>query len=139
MSMMLLYHGSDHIIRQPEFGRGKSYNDYGLGFYCTESAEMAKEWACSGAGKDGYANAYQIDTEGLSELDLLSENYHILNWMAVLLANRIFPLAFPAAQAAREYLLEAFGVDTAGYDLIRGYRADDSYFSFAKDFLNGRF
>lgn len=136
MSEMLLYHGSDHIIRRPEFGRGKSYNDYGAGFYCTESLEMAKEWACYGAGKDGYANAYRIDIDGLSELDLLSEEYTLLNWLAVLLEHRSFPLAFPAAQRAKEYLLENFRVETAGFDLIRGYRADDSYFSFAKDFLN---
>ena len=33
---MILYHGSDHIIEKPVFGEGKSYNDYGRGFYCTE-------------------------------------------------------------------------------------------------------
>lgn len=136
MSEMLLYHGSDHIIRRPEFGRGKTYNDYGAGLYCTESLEMAKEWACYGAGKDGYANAYRIDMTGLSELDLMSDEYTVLNWLTVLLEHRSFPLAFPAARAAKEYLLENFRVETSGFDLIRGYRADDSYFSFAKDFMN---
>ena len=47
-----LYHGSSRIIEKPVFGYGKPYNDYGLGFYCTESLEMAKEWGvgreCSG-------------------------------------------------------------------------------------------
>ncbi len=42
-----LYHGSDHIISTPQFHGGKPHNDYGYGFYCTESCEMAKEWAVS--------------------------------------------------------------------------------------------
>lgn len=40
----MIYHGSDHIIERPEFGYGKTYNDYGTGFYCTENPNMAKEW-----------------------------------------------------------------------------------------------
>lgn len=38
-----LYHGSSMIIETPKFGYGKPYNDYGLGFYYTDSLEMAKE------------------------------------------------------------------------------------------------
>ena len=40
---MKLYHGSKYIIDKPTFGKGKPYNDYGLGFYCTENIDMAKE------------------------------------------------------------------------------------------------
>ena len=36
-----------------------------------------------------------------------------------------------------EYILEKFLIDTSEYDLIVGYRADDSYFSFAQDFVSG--
>ena len=42
---MKLYHGSDHIVEAPTFGLGKPYNDYGLGFYCTQHPDMAGEWA----------------------------------------------------------------------------------------------
>ena len=61
-----IYHGSSHIIEKPIFGAGKPYNDYGLGFYCTDSLEMAKEW---GVKKDvnGFANRYTIDCDGLSQ------------------------------------------------------------------------
>ena len=31
-----LYHGSQFIIQQPEYGKGARHNDYGKGFYCTE-------------------------------------------------------------------------------------------------------
>lgn len=52
-----LYHGSSKIIKKPMFGVGKRYNDYGLGFYCTESLDMAKEWGVS-ENNDGFANCY---------------------------------------------------------------------------------
>ena len=42
----MIYHGSDHIIEHPEFGYGKTYNDYGTGFYCTENPNMAKRMGC---------------------------------------------------------------------------------------------
>ena len=39
MSNMILYHGSPEIVRKPEYGKGKPYNDYGRGFYCTENLD----------------------------------------------------------------------------------------------------
>ena len=36
-----IYHGSESIIQKPQYGFGKKYNDYGLGFYCTEHIDMA--------------------------------------------------------------------------------------------------
>ena len=136
MSILKLYPGSDHIISAPEYGVGKSWNDYGKGFYCTESIELAKEWACSEENKNGYANAYTIDTEGLTVLNLSDEKYNILNWLAILLQNRVFDLSLPMSIRARDYIIENFNVDTKNADIIIGYRADDSYFSFAKDFVN---
>ena len=62
--------------------------------------------------------------------------YHILNWIAILLQNRIFPKRSPIARQAHEYILSEFLPDISGYDVICGYRADDSYFAYAKDFLN---
>ena len=32
--------------------------------------------------------------------------------------------------------MEKYNIDISEYDLIIGYRADDSYFRFAEDFLN---
>ena len=131
-----IYHGSAHVIEQPMFGKGKPYNDYGRGFYCTEHAELAKEWACS-ADSDGYACHYQLDLSGLSVLNLNTPEYNILNWMAILLENRKFNVADGLPQRARAYLLENFKVDYKKYDVIIGYCANDSYFSYAGDFVNG--
>ncbi len=131
-----LYHGSARIIERPQFGGGKPYNDYGPGFYCTDSLEMAKEWAVD-RDRDGYANCYELDCTGLSILDLNDPVYTVLHWLGILLRNREFDVPSALALEAKTYLLEHFAVPYTQYDAIIGYRADDSYFSFAQDFLNG--
>ena len=133
---MIIYHGSKDIIEKPEFGKGNKKNDYGLGFYCTENVELAKEWACSNNETNGYANQYEIDLSAYKVLDLREEKYSILNWMAILLKFRTFDVNTPISAQAKEYILENFYVNVEEYDVIIGYRADDSYFSFAKDFIN---
>ena len=133
---MLLYHGSDHIIERPEFGAGKKHNDYGRGFYCTENIELAKEWAVS-EDADGYVNKYSIDTSRLSILDINSEQYTMLHWLGILLKNRIFTLSTPLEREAKKYILDNFNISLDGIDIVKGYRADDSYFSYARDFISG--
>lgn len=132
-----IYHGSANIVDKPISGSGKSYNDYGRGFYCTEHLELSKEWACS-SGNDGYANHYQLERTGLSVLNLNNPEYNILNWLTILLENRKFNVAPGLPQRAKDYLLENFHVDYKNYDVIVGYRADDSYFSFAQAFLSNQ-
>ena len=130
-----VYHGSPKINEKPVFGAGNPQNDYGLGFYCTESVELAKEWACS-VETDGFANQYTLDLTDLSVLSLTSGNYNILNWLFVLLENRKFRIGGAIAKQAKSYIFENFAIDYQSYDFIKGYRADDSYFSFANAFLN---
>ena len=132
----LIYHGSDHIIEKPLYGAGKTYNDYGQGFYCTEDIAMTKEWGV-GREKDGYANQYKICCDDLRILDLNAEQFCILHWLAILLQNREFYIPSGLALEAKEYIVKNFFTDYQSYDIIIGYRADDSYFSFAQDFING--
>lgn len=131
-----LYHGSEKIIEHPIFGAGKPYNDYGPGFYCTVSLDMAKEWGVD-KDQDGYANCYELECDDLVILNLNDDTYCILHWLAVLLENREFDMPSALAAEAKEYLLEHFSIDYRKADAIIGYRADDSYFSFAQDFING--
>ena len=56
--------------------------------------------------------------------------------MAVLVEHRLFSIKTPVARRAKAYLIEHFGINVNAYDLITGYRADDSYFDFAEAFLN---
>lgn len=135
MDKVTIYHGSSKMIEKPAYGIGNPNNDYGLGFYCTESIELAKEWACSNE-TDGYANQYELNLEGLSVLSLTGGQYSILNWLFVLLENRKFRIGGDVAKQAKEYIFENFAIDYRRYDIIKGYRADDSYFSFASTFFN---
>ena len=95
---------------------------------------MAGEWACKN-GVDGYINRYVLDLGGLRLLNLLDKQYNILNWLALLLANRTFRLTGQLGMASRAYILENFLPDISDADVIIGYRADDSYFSYAQAFV----
>lgn len=132
---IVIYHGSQQIVEVPKHGIGKTYNDYGQGFYCTENIELAKEWACP-VKNDGYSNKYMLRTDGLNVMHLTKGSFNILNWLAILLQNRKFDINNNVGNSAREYLLANFLPDTTGVDIMIGYRADDSYFSFAEDFVN---
>ena len=134
-SVKTLYHGSTGIIKKPEYGKGNNRNDYGLGFYCTEDLELAREWACTNKS-GGFANIYTINTSGFSLLDLSQPQYGLMNWLAVLVNNRIFSITSPMAAEALEYLTAFFLPDLSCADAVAGYRADDSYFTFAMDFLS---
>lgn len=133
--IMTIYHGSEQIVEIPTFGLGRKNNDFGLGFYCTESEQLAKEWAVSSI-RNGFSNRYTLNTEYLNILNLNSPDYTILNWIAVLVEHRLFSIKTPVARRAKRYLIDNFGVNVNAFDLITGYRADDSYFDYAESFLN---
>ena len=133
--IITLYHGSEQLIEEPIFGKGKGNNDFGLGFYCTESEDLAKEWAVSSL-RNGFANRYTLGTEYLNVLNLNSPDFTILNWIAVLVEHRLFSIKTPVARRAKRYLVENFSVNVNAFDVVTGYRADDSYFDYAESFLN---
>lgn len=132
---IILYHGSSQIIEKPTLNKGKVYNDYGQGFYLTEFNDLAKERAVE-ENKNGYSNKYELDLTYLKILDLRDEKYNVLNWLAILLDNRIFSIKLPTQIRGKEYLMENYLIDYKDYDLIIGYRADDSYFRFARSFID---
>lgn len=134
MSIIEILHGSNHIIETPDIAGGNPYNDYGRGFYCTELPEMAREWACK-QNTDGFVNYYELNMDNLRILDLADGTHNVLNWIALLLQNRRFKLDSEIAVDAREYLIEHFALNTKEYDVIIGYRADDSYFQYAEAFV----
>ena len=134
--MITLFHGSDKIIERPYYGGSRDNNDYGNGFYCSESSDLAREWSVD-ENRDGFLNCYELDTDSLRVLRLCGGRYSILHWLAILLENRKFQITSKLAREAKRYLLEQFSVPYKDSDILIGYRADDSYFAFANDFLNG--
>ena len=126
--VLTVYHGSEKIIASPLFGGSKDNNDYGNGFYCSENADLAREWSVD-ENRDGFLNSYKLNLSGLQILYLNGGSYSILHWLAILLENRRFQITAPLPREARRYLLTRFHVPYRDADIIVGYRADDSYFS----------
>lgn len=135
MSKIILLHGTDHIIEKPDINIGNEHNDYGKGFYCTKAEEMAKEWACK-QNTDGFVNRYELNTDALKILDLTDGQHTVLNWIAILLKYRTFKLSSEIAIDARDYIIEHYSVNISDYDVVVGYRADDSYFQYAESFVS---
>lgn len=132
--VMKIYHGSEKIVKNPSLKLGKPNNDFGKGFYCTNDIEKAKEWACKN-NRSGIVNIYELKEEGLNILDLTDTKYSVLNWISILLNNRTFNIDNPIALRAKDFLIKNYSIKTNNYDIIIGYRADDSYFSYASSFV----
>ena len=85
--MIKIFHGSDHVIRQPLYLGGKPDNDYGNGFYTTEYEDRARSWATLNGNPDlSVVNVYELDTENLQIMDLNEQG--VLAWIAEVIANR---------------------------------------------------
>ncbi len=86
MAKLILYRGTSDKVVIPTFGLGDEKHDYGKGFYLTDNAELAKEWAvCHPNQTDGWVHKYELDTEGLRILDF--EEKDILSWLAELMKH----------------------------------------------------
>lgn len=133
MNKIILYHGSCNEYFIPKYGLGNEKHDYGKGFYLTNDLELAKEWAVSNPNSlNGYVHKYELDLSNLNVLDFGQLN--ILSWLAELMKHR------PASTSKRYTILaqkfiNIYGVDTSKYDVIKGWRADASYFYIAKEFV----
>lgn len=133
MGKIILYHGTSDKVVRPVFGGGNDKHDYGRGFYLTENIELAKEWAvCRPNDENGWVHKFELDCSGLKILDF--QEYDVLTWLAELMKHR------DAADSRRYRMLSAefiekYGVDTKGYDVIKGWRANASYFYIAKEFV----
>lgn len=130
---MILYHGTPDKVVAPRFGCGDEKHDYGKGFYLTGDIELAKEWAvCRPEKRNGWVHEYELDTRELNILDF--QQYGVLAWLAELMKHR------DAADSKRYRVLagrfiEKYGMSTDGYDVIKGWRANASYFYIAKEFV----
>lgn len=131
-----IYHGSSRIVRPPHFGAGDPYNDFGLGFYCTEDHDTACEWAV-GRGRNGFLNKYSINDTGLRIIDLTSPQYTPLHWLSILANFREFDTSSSLYYQCKEYIRSSFGLDYQNCDCIIGPRADNTNFAIAQDFMNG--
>ena len=136
MDRIIVYHGSERIIEKPVYGKKSKNSDYGDAFYCTQELFAAKEWA-NKKHVGGFANKYQLDARGLSVLDLTK--YNVLNWIAILMHFReLDPLFKENYSIELDFLERNYYIDVRQYDIVIGYRADDSFFEFPKMFVSNQ-
>lgn len=136
-NIVKLYHGQKNRIVKPKFGLGEDKHDYGKGFYTTKDLQLACEWAaCDKEQTEGYVHAFELDLTGLNILnfDMLDD----LNWIAELLQHRWGSKNRGNIEYRRKQIISRYKIDTQGYDLIVGWRADQSYFRIAKVFLDDK-
>ncbi|MDO4340612.1 MAG: DUF3990 domain-containing protein [Eubacteriales bacterium] len=132
MGMTEVFHGTDHILKKPVYLGGKSDNDYGNGFYVTEYEDRARSWAALNGNPDkAIVNVYELNMEPLRILDL--NDYGVLSWIAEVVKNR--GTEQENAQFVGDKLVELYCQDTSDVDIIKGYRADDSYTQVIEAFL----
>lgn len=133
MGKITLYHGTPNKVVTPTYGLGDDKHDYGRGFYLTEDFGLAKEWAvCRPEEHNGWVHKYELEADKLKILDF--QELNVLAWLAELMKHR------DAADSKRYHMLaakfiERYGVDTSEYDVIKGWRANASYFYIAREFV----
>ena len=133
MGKIILYHGSPNKVVVPQFGFGEGKHDYGKGFYLTENIELAKEWAvCRPDETNGWVHKYELDTTNLKILDF--QEYNVLSWLAELMKHRDASDSRRYKVLSKKFIAE-YGIDTSEYDVIKGWRANASYFYIAKEFV----
>lgn len=133
MKKIKLYHGTANEFVKPTYGKGEEKHDYGQGFYLTENIDLAKEWAvCKPNNLNGFVHQYELDTDGLKILDL--EEKGVLAWLAELMKHRDASDTKRYRVLAKKFI-DKYGVDTDEYDVIKGWRANASYFYIAKEFV----
>lgn len=133
MEKIILYHGSPNKVVVPQFGFGEGKHDYGKGFYLTENIELAKEWAvCRPDETNGWVHKYELETDDLIILDF--QEHNILSWLAELMKHRDASDSRRYKVLSKKFIAE-YGIDTSEYDVIKGWRANASYFYIAKEFV----
>lgn len=133
MGKIILYHGSPNKVVVPQYGLGDGKHDYGKGFYLAENVELAKEWAvCRPDETNGWVHKFELDATDLNVLDF--QKYNVLSWLAELMKHRDVSDTRRYKVLSKRFISE-YGIDTGGYDVIKGWRADASYFYIAREFV----
>ena len=105
---MILYHGSDTVIRKPLSQKGRADVDFGKGFYMTEDKKMAQKWACN--KNISIVNVYEADLSLLNVKHMAADE----EWLDYVVFYRTHEGEIP--------------FDDIVYDVIYGPTADDKLF-----------
>ena len=134
---MIFYYGADRRVEKPIYNYTGSSpnNDYGIGLYLTDDKEKAELWASQ--YDDGYCIKYDLDMKDLNVLYLNSNTEEeIMLWISILVNNRFSKEEIENHKDTIEWLNKHYHINLDDYDIVVGYRADDSYFMYSRDFVS---
>lgn len=111
---ILLYHGSDTEVKNPEVRKARYTKDFSWGFYCTEILKQAERWALR--YNTPVVNLYDY-TES-SNLRILKFEKMTDQWL--------------------DFIANCRKGQTHKYDIVEGPMADDQIWDYVNDFINGK-
>ena len=112
---MILYHGSNAIVENPEIRKAKYNKDFYFGFYCTRYQEQAERWATR-YGKKGYVNQYEYEPN--EKLNYLLFEEMTEEWLDFIVACR--------------------QGKSHKYDIVEGPMADDTIYNYIQNYIDGK-
>lgn len=115
MSDIILFHGSNVIVKRPLILENGFYKDFGYGFYCTELEKQAKRWALT-KRKNHIVNKYQYIEN--SELKIKRFNKMSEEWL--------------------QFVVDCRRGIKHDYDIVEGAMADDTIWDYIEDYVAGR-
>lgn len=117
---MILYHGSDCEIKQPDISHSRVTVDFGRGFYTTPLLEQAAQWCAKfkRQGKNGIVSRYSLDESAFENEKVLRFETYSEDWLDFVLACRR-------------------GLDESGFNIVIGGVANDKVFNTIELYFDG--
>ena len=118
---MIVFHGSNQIVKNPNVYYSKKYLDFGKGFYVTTFQSQAEKWAkrkSSRYGGNSVVNVYEL-SDDLSQFNVLKFSQENEKWLDFVFNCR-----------------KGFDVNK-DYDVIIGNVADDDVFKTVDMYFRG--
>ena len=89
---MLLYHGSNIVVREPKILKSQRFLDFGAGFYMTSDFEQARKWAVRTAARreEGVAtiSVFEINDDYVDRVKVLTFARPDREWLRYITAHR---------------------------------------------------
>ena len=111
---MILYHGSNMLVKSPEVRKTLYTKDFSWGFYCTNNYEQAKRWSVK-RRCEGVVNVYEYTESTLLKIKRFPEMSN--EWL--------------------DFIASCRAGNHHDYDIVEGPMADDTIWNYVNDFIQG--
>lgn len=122
---MLLFHGSNQVVKEPVLVPKARALDFGRAFYLTSDISQATKWARTSVLRRGggiaTVTSYLFDERHLSSLDVLKFDGPTVEWLRFVSRNRIED------------------IDDSRYDIVSGPVANDNTMPVLNLFFKGAY